>query len=106
MPPSVARLEVATSTGKKSPCGASQRFRSSSTTPGSTRTVPASASRPEMARRCLLVSITSARPTACPPCEVPAPRGRTGTPSCTAISIAVATSCTVRGTTTPTGSIW
>ena len=59
-----------------------------------------------MAPRCLLVSTTSARPTACPPCDVPAPRGSTGTPSCTAIPIAVFTSCTVRGTTTPTGSIW
>jgi len=59
-----------------------------------------------MLSRNLLWSMTSAAPTVWPHCELPAPRGRTGTPSSTAICSAIFASCSVFGTTTPTGSIW
>jgi hypothetical protein len=51
-------------------------------------------------------SITSAAPTVCPHCEVPPPRASTGTLCAAAICSAVATSSSVFGTSTPTGSIW
>jgi len=50
--------------------------------------------------------MTSARATVCPHCEVPPPRGNTGTPSSRAIAIAAAASARLLGTTTPKGSIW
>jgi hypothetical protein len=56
--------------------------------------------------RYLVWSMTSASPTACPHCELPAPRGRIGTPSAAAMAIAPRTASSVRGTTTPTGSTW
>ncbi len=106
MPPMVARLAVDTSTGNHRPVGLSCRFSSSSTMPGSTMQVPAAASVSISLFRCLLKSSTSARPTVCPDCEVPPPRGSSATPSSRAIAIAARTSSSVRGTTTPTGSTW
>ena len=63
IPPSVARLAVDGSTGKKSPCGFSAWLRWSSTIPGCTRTRRAAASRATTSRRCLLTSTTTAAPT-------------------------------------------
>ena len=74
--------------------------------PGSTQAVPLAASTSSSRFRCLLVSMTSAAPTVWPHCEVPAPRGRIGTPAATAASAAQTASSAVRGTTTPSGSIW
>ena len=76
MPPSVARLAVEASTGKKQPVGLSARFRSSRTRPGWTSRCrpPASTSRTRC--RCRLVSSTSASPTVWPYCELPPPRGQ------------------------------
>jgi len=54
----------------------------------------------------LLASITSAAPTVWPHWDVPPPRGRIGTPACAAICSAVTAASGVRGTTTPTGTIW
>jgi hypothetical protein len=48
--------------------------------------------------------MTSAAPTVCPHCELPAPRASTGTESSRQIAIAERTSSTVLGTRTPTGS--
>jgi hypothetical protein len=50
--------------------------------------------------------MTSASPTACPHCELPAPRGRIGTPSSTAMAIAARAASSLRGTTTPMGISW
>ncbi len=50
--------------------------------------------------------MTSAAPTVCPHCEVPPPRGSTGTPSSIAMRNAASASSSLRGTTTPIGSIW
>ena len=41
-----------------------------------------------------------------PACEVPPPRGVTGTPSARQIAIARSASSIVRGVTTPSGMIW
>ena len=106
MPPIVARLDGDTSTGKKRPFGASQALRRSSTTPGWTLTRRDSSSRWITRSRYLPVSTTTASPTVCPHCEVPAPRGRTGAPASRQTAIVRATSSVVRGTTTPIGSIW
>ena len=57
-------------------------------------------------RKCRLKSMTSAAPTVWPHWLVPAPRASTGTFSSRAMSIAVATSASQRGTNTPTGMIW
>ena len=73
-PRMVARLAVATSTGEEETRGSQPSFSRSSTTPGSTRTVRASRSTGPTRRRYRDVSTTSARPIACPHCEVPAPR--------------------------------
>ena len=82
MPPSVACAEVETSTGNHRPCVRSCALSWSSTMPGWTSARRALRRRLR-ARwlRCFELSITSAAPTVCPHCEVPAPRGRTGTPS-------------------------
>ncbi len=106
MPPIVHCADVLTSTGNQTPLGLSQALSWSSTTPGSTVTVMASASKPSTPPRCLLSSMTRAAPTVCPHCELPAPRGRTGTRSCRLTSSAARTSSIVRGTTTPIGSTW
>ncbi len=106
MPPSVACALVDTSTGYHRPCGLSQAFRWSSTMPGSTSTVCAAGSNASTWRKCLLVSTTSAAPVVWPHCELPAPRGSSGTRWSRAISIARATSRWVLGTNTPTGMIW
>ncbi len=50
--------------------------------------------------------MTRAAATVCPHCEVPPPRGTTGTPSSIAIRNAVSAASSVSGTTTPMGSIW
>ena len=49
--------------------------------PGCTVTRRDSASKSITRSRYLLVSMTTASPTVCPHCEVPAPRGRTGAPA-------------------------
>ena len=105
IPPIVARLAVATSTGKKSPVGASLRFSWSRISPGSTRAVRASRSISSTRFRWRDVSTTTARPIACPHWEVPAPRGRTGTPSSRAMAMTASMSSSVRGSTTHSGSI-
>ena len=106
MPPMVARLAGETSTGKKSPFGLSQAFSPSSTMPGSTVTRRASSSKRTTRSRCRLVSTTTASPTVCPHCEVPAPRARTGAPASRQTAIACSMSSVLRGATTPIGSIW
>ena len=106
MPPRVACADVLTSTGNHRPCGRSAAFSASSTSPGSTVAVIASRSTATMRFKCLLWSITSAAPTVCPHCELPAPRARTGTESSRQIAIAARTSSMLRGTSTPTGSTW
>jgi hypothetical protein len=74
--------------------------------PGSTQAVPAAVSTSSSRFTYLLLSTTSAAPTVWPHCDVPAPRGSTGTPASTANASAVTASSAVRGTTTPRGSIW
>ena len=74
--------------------------------PGCTVTRRASSSKSSTRSRYLLVSTTTASPTVCPHCEVPAPRGRIGAPASRQIAIVRATSSAVRGATTPIGSIW
>ncbi len=74
--------------------------------PGWTVTVRAAASNASTSRRYLALSMTSAAPTVWPHCDVPPPRGSTGTPASTAMRIAARASASVRGTTTPTGSTW
>ncbi len=106
MPPSVACADVLTSTGNHSPCGRSAALSASRTRPGRTVAVSASRSISTMASRCLVWSITSAAPTVWPHCELPPPRGSTGTDSSRQIAIAARTSSTVFGTSTPTGSTW
>ena len=44
--------------------------------------------------------------TVCPACDVPPPRGVTGTPSARQIAIARSASSVVRGVATPSGMIW
>jgi hypothetical protein len=55
---------------------------------------------------CLLVSITRASPTVWPHCEVPAPRGSTGTPSSRAMSSARLDVVGAARDHHPIGSIW
>ena len=104
MPPIVAWAEVDTSTGNQSPCGRRNAFNRSSAMPGWTVAVALAASNEITSARCFELSMTSAAPTVCPHCELPAPRGSTGTPASTAIWIARSASASVCGTTTPTGS--
>ena len=106
MPPSVAWALVDTSTGYHRPCRLSWAFRWSSTMPGWTTAVRAWVSTPSNWRKCLLLSSTSAAPTLWPHWLVPAPRGRTGTFSSRAMASAALMSCSVLGTSTPTGRIW
>ncbi len=106
MPPMVQRALVLGSTGKNSFSPASAWFRWFSTSPGSTQARRAAVSTSSTRRRYLVQSITSARLTVCPHWLVPPPRGSTGTPCSRAMAIAAATSSIVRGTITPTGSIW
>ena len=47
--------------------------------------------------------MTRAAPTVWPHCDVPPPRGSTGTPASTAICSATTAASAVRGTTTPDG---
>ena len=106
MPPSVACALVDTSTGYHRPCGFSWAFRWSSTRPGSTVAVRASTSTSSTRRRYFESSITSAAPVVCPHWLVPPPRGSTGTFRSRAMSIAIVTSRSLVGTSTPTGMIW
>ena len=106
MPPSVAWALVETSTGYQSLWALSCALSWSSTTPGCTSAVRASASTSTTLFRYFELSMIRAAPTVWPHCEVPAPRGNTGTPSSTAIWMAMRAASAVRGTTTPTGSIW
>ncbi len=106
MPPIVARLAVDGSTGKNNPSRFSTRLSSSSTMPGCTRARRAAASSETIERRCLLTSTIRPWLTVWPHCEVPPPRGVTGTPCSRAIAIVASTSRSVRGTTTPSGMIW
>src|ERR1700739_969116 len=92
MPPIVARLAVDGSTGKNSLCLRRRGVSPASTTPGSTRARRPLTSTDITRSRCLLQSMTSAWATVCPHCEVPPPRGNTGTPSSRAIAIAAAAS--------------
>ena len=50
--------------------------------------------------------MTSAAPTVCPHCELPAPRGSKGISMEAAIAIVARAASSVRGTTTPIGSVW
>ena len=59
-----------------------------------------------MLRRYFEQSTTSASLTVCPLCEVPPPRGSTLMPSARAMAIARSASATLRGVTTPSGTIW
>jgi hypothetical protein len=106
MPPIVPRLPVEMSTGNHRPLARSCAFSASSVMPGSTQQVRCSALTERTRRRCFEVSMTRQRPTVWPHCEVPPPRGSTGTPSSRAIAIAAKMSSTCAGTTTPSGSIW
>lgn len=106
MPPSVACALVDTSTGNQSPCGLSRALRWSSTMPGSTVARRASTSRSSTRRKCLLLSMTSAAPVVWPHWLVPPPRASTGTLRSRAMSMAVAMSRSVFGTSTPAGMIW
>jgi hypothetical protein len=92
--------------GYQRPRGFSSAFNVSSTLPGSTAAMPASLSISSVRVRYLLSSMTSASPTVWPHCEVPAPRGSTGTPCSTAICIAAMAASILRGITTPTGVTW
>ena len=106
MPPRVACADVDTSTGYQRPFGFSAALSVSSTTPGSTIAVRAASSTSNTRSKCRLSSITSAAPTVWPHCDVPAPRGRMGTPSSTATCMATMAASALRGTTTPTGVTW
>ena len=80
MPPSVACADVLTSTGNHS---AVRLAATHSARRARCRARPSRSSRPRRTSstrlRCLLWSMTSARPTVWPHCELPAPRGSTGT---------------------------
>ena len=106
MPPSVACALVETSTGNHRPCLRSWAFSVSSTMPGCTMARRISGSTCSTRFRYLVWSMTSASPTAWPHCELPAPRGRIGMPSSTAIAIAARAASSLRGTTTPIGWTW
>ncbi len=106
MPPIVQRAWVEGSTGKNTLCGFNAWFSAPSVTPGSTSTEPAATSISSTRRKYLEQSITSARFTVWPHWLVPPPRASTGMPASRAIAMAAATSSTVRGTITPSGSIW
>ena len=80
MPPTVARLDELTSGAKRRPCGLSAAFRSSSTSPGSTRAVRSSGFTSSTRFRYFDVSSTRPAPIDWPACEVPPPRGVIGTP--------------------------
>ena len=106
MPPRVARLPVEMSTGKARLCVLSVLLSVSRVMPGSTTQLRLSTSSDTIDRRYLEQSTTSARPTAWPHCDVPPPRGSTGTPCSRAIAIAASMSLARFGMTTPSGSIW
>ncbi len=79
MPPTVARLADDTSGAKRRLCGRSIAFRSSSTTPGSTRAQRASGLISSTRFRCFEVSSTRPAPIDWPAWDVPPPRGVIGT---------------------------
>ena len=80
IPPTFARFVVDTSGVNCNLCGFKKAFRWSRTTPGSTRTVRAAASKSRIRSRYLDTSTTMAAPTVCPAKLVPPPRASTGNP--------------------------
>ncbi len=106
MPPMVQRAWVDGSTGKTSFSARNAVFSWPSTTPGSTVAVSVAASTFRTRFKCFEQSMTRARLTVWPHWLVPPPRGSTGISSSRAIANAAATSSMVRGTITPSGSIW
>ena len=106
IPPMVACAAVDTSTGNHRLDAFNLALSRSRTMPGSTIARWLAGSNSTIAFRYLLLSITSASPTVCPHCEVPAPRGSMATPCSAAICNALIAASRVRGTTTPIGMIW
>ena len=106
MPPRVARLAVEMSGAKRSPCGRSCAFSSSSTTPGSTQAQRSSTFTSSTRLKYFDVSSWRPGPIACPACDVPPPRAVIEQPCRFAISTVLTTSSRDRTTTTPSGSIW
>ncbi len=104
IPPSVQRLCVDGSGPNVRPCGRAASRSLSSTTPGCTRAVRASGSMDSIRFRCLVKSSTTARLTAWPAIEVPAPRGSTGTSCAEHTETAASTSSASTGVTTPIGT--
>ena len=80
MPPIVARLAVEISGAKRSPCGFSCAFSSSSTMPGSTCAQRSATFSSRMRLRYFDVSSCRPAPIACPACDVPPPRAVIETP--------------------------
>ncbi len=105
MPPTLARLLVATSGPNCKPRGAAAALSWSSTTPGSTRAVIDCASM-SIARMYLLKSRISPAPIDWPDRLVPPPRGTSARSWSLANWTAATTSSRVRGSTTPAGTIW
>ena len=104
MPPSVQFMCVAGSGPNRRPVSASCRFRTSSTMPGCTTQVRASASTDSSSVQYLEKSSTTAVLVHWPARLVPPPRDRTGAPNSRATAIAATASSGVRGTTTPIGT--
>ncbi len=105
-PPTLERLAVAGSGVKYSPVLRSSWLSCSSTMPGCTRAHRSSVLTSSTLFMYLDMSMTMARPTVCPARLVPPPLGSTGTPCLYASSTAAITSSRLRGSTTPSGSIW
>ena len=106
MPPSVARFAVEVSGPNVRPCAAAARLRSSWTTPGCDAGARAvGVDRQDRVQVAGQVEHEPRAPTVCPARLVPAPRGRTGTPSRAATATAAATSSASRGKATAEGSI-
>jgi hypothetical protein len=104
MPPSVQLSWVAGSGPYSRPYGASCRLRTSSTMPGSTTQVLASASTLISRSQCLDQSITTAVLQHSPARLVPPPRDSTGARCSRQTARASTAASTVRGTTTPIGT--
>ncbi len=104
MPPSAQWLCVDGLGPNFRSCGASCRFSSSSTMPGSTTHVRASGSTDSSALQYLVQSMTTAVLVHWPPRLVPPPRDSTGAPNSAHTATASAPASVVRGTTTPIGT--
>ena len=92
MPPIVGGSLLTDRPGRTAYAAAARDSSQSSTTPGSTRARLPSTSTETIRSRCFEQSMTSARATVWPHCEVPAPRANTGASSSRAIAIAAAAS--------------